>query len=419
MNTSALYKRFSTAIIWNGLFYFVYQSCFFLRTALLYRFLTPIDFSTWSNLNSALFLLLLWLDPGFRKSIPRFAPQAGAIRSRWLSKLAQLQIFILLLSLPFLYLSIIKLTTKDYLVIIALAIFIAEGAHSPIKLFYHAYFYNKAFNSIAAITTLIEMIFILLFLMKGGESETILIGVMLSKLLATVILIASSIKLYLKQSPPLLEKHTFDTKSFIAHSGAMWVCSILNSLTERNVLIPVITYSMGIEVANTCKLANDGALYIYRVVIKTIGSADTALLAHIEEGYEDKQAQQMAMANAVDKLTTQVSRLALPLLGVVGIIMISSYWFSYKQYVFHVFFIMVIGYLTETAWLPYERILEVKRSYRLIFLSYAPYLIFIIFLFYFLHISCIGLLPFLILLHIVRLVTGFLMRMHVYREFHL
>ena len=419
MNSTVLHKRFSTALIWNGLFYFLYKSCFFLRTALLYYFLTPTDFSTWANLNSALFLLLLWLDCGFRKSIPRFAPQAGAIRVQWLSKLAMFQIAILFLSLPLLYVSITRLTTNKSLIAIVLGIFIAEGIHALIKLFYHAYFHNKTFNSIAAITTTTEMILILLLLMKGGESQTLLIGVMASKLFATVLLVASSWKLYTKQSPLVLTKQTINTRSFIAHSAAMWSSSILNSLTERNVLIPIITYGMGIEVANICKLANDGALYIYRIVIKTIGSADTALLAHIEEGYEDKQDRQTAMANAIEKLTTQVSRLVLPLLGVVGIIMVSSYWLSYEQYVFHAFFIMAVGYLAETMWLPYERLLEVKQSYRLLFLSYVPYLLFIFILFYFLYISCIGLLPFLLLLHSVRLVTGFSMRMHVYREFHI
>ena len=271
--------------------------------------------------------------------------------------------------------------------------------------------------AIAATSTEITIIIILIG--WGGQSNALLASVFATKLCTTTALIITSYWLFKQQSAPLISKNSPDTKMFIVHSGTMWGTTVLNSLTERNMLIPVVTYFMGVEIANICKLANDGALYLYRIVIKTLGSADTALLAHIQEGYEDTIEKKKAIEVAIEKLTTQIARLSLPLLGIVGVIMGGSYILSYDQYVFHAFFIMAVGYLAETIWIPYERLLEVKQSYRLLFISYIPYVLFLFLLIYFLYISCIGLLPFLLLIHGVRLVTGFLMRTQVYKEFHI
>ncbi len=271
----------------------------------------------------------------------------------------------------------------------------------------------------AITATSTEITIIIILIGWGGQSNALLASVFATKLCTTTGLVIASYWLFKEQSAPLVSKNSPDTKAFIMHSGAMWGTTILNSLTERNMLIPVITYFMGVEIANICKLANDGALYLYRIVIKTLGSADTALLAHIQEGYEDTIEKKKAIEVAIEKLTTQIARLSLPLLGIVGVVMGGSYILSYDQYVFHAFFIMAIGYLIETVWIPYERLLEVKQSYRLLFISYIPYVLFLFFLIYFLYISCIGLLPFLLLVHGVRLVTGFLMRTQVYKEFHI
>ena len=419
MNSSLLYQTFSSAITWNGLFYVVYKSFFFLRTALLYKYLSAHDFSLWANCNSALFLLLLWLDCGFRKSIPRYAPQVGSTRNRWLFAIATLQITILLLAFPLLYKALTFLTHNFLLIALLGAIYIVEGLHAIVRLMYHAYFYNKVFNLMAIIATSTEITLIIILIGWGGQSSALLVSVFATKLCTTVGLIIASYWLFKKQPAPLFSKNSPDTKAFITHSGAMWGTTVLNSLTERNMLIPIITYFMGVEVANICKVANDGALYLYRIVIKTLGSADTALLAHIQEGYEDTIEKKKAIEVAIEKLTTQITRLSLPLLGIVGVVMYGSYMLSYDQYVFHAFFIMAVGYLAETIWIPYERLLEVKQSYRLLLVSYIPYVLFLFFLIYFLYISCIGLLPFLLLVHGVRLVTGFLMRTQVYKEFHI
>ncbi len=417
MNSTLLFHAFSSALTWNGLFYLVYKTFFFLRTAILYKYLTTTDFSFWANCNSIIFLLLLWLDCGFRKSIPRYAPQVGLQRHQWLYRLATIQISILLAASPLLYFFLTALTTNLSLILLALGIYFIEGLHAIIRLMYHAYFHNRSFNSMAIGATTIEIIG-LVAAVHLGPSSSLLFFIFAIKLVATTGLVIASFSHFKELPAPLLLKKQ-NTKGFAIHSGALWGTTVLNSLTERNMLIPVLTYFMGVEVANVCKLANDGALYLYRIVIKTVGSADTALLSHIQEGYEDPREKKKAMEDAIEKLTTQLSRLSLPLLGVIGIIMLSSYVMSYNHYVFYAFFIMAVGYLAETIWLPYERLLEVKQSYRLLFLSYVPYILSLFLIFYFLYISCIGLLPFLLLVHGVRLVTGFLLRLQAYRTFHI
>lgn len=419
MNTATLLHAFSSAITWNGLLHIISQSFFLIRTALLYKYLTPHDFSFWANSTSVVFLLLLWLDCGFRKSIPRYAPQFGGHKGSWLYKIAVLQIIIQLAGLPFLYRAITLLTDSSLLLILIIGIYFVEGLHSLSRLIYHAHFLNKFFNQIALAAATAEISIILFLPIMVGDSSNLLIALLATKLFTTIGLIIAIAYQFQYQSPPLTTYRAPDIKQFALHSGAMWTSTILKSLTERNVLIPLITYYMGAEMGNICKLANDGALFLYRIVIKTIGSADTVLLAYIEEGYKEGSEKRKALEIALEKLTTQMARLSLPLLGLVGISMFVSYMLSYDQFVFHAFFIMAVGYLTETIWFPYERLLEVRRSYRILFISYVPYVLFLFILFLFLYISCIGLLPLLLLLQSVRLVMGFLLRTQVYRLFHI
>ena len=71
MNTALLAQSFSSAIRWNGIAHAITQLLFFLRTAILYATLSAQDFSLWAQSMSVMFLLLLWFDCGFRKSIPQ------------------------------------------------------------------------------------------------------------------------------------------------------------------------------------------------------------------------------------------------------------------------------------------------------------------------------------------------------------
>ncbi len=422
MNSSLLFHRFSTAVTWNIYLHIIYKTAFILRTIMFYRILTAQDFSTWANLNSIIFLQLLWLDFGLRKSIPQFAPIFSTMRTHMMARIIFLQTTILILALPALLFFLSYTTTSYSILFVASGIYLAEGLNNSMRSFYHAYFHNRSFNIMAMVIAVVEIALTLFGIMT--ISHQYLLGMILAiKLLATITLIIASCMQFTSQLPPIsIPAQQIDQSAqqiaFSKHSLIMWITTIAASISERNFMVPLLTHTLGIPAANIFKLANDGALFFYRMIIKTLGSADTALLAHIEVGAHDAETKQKLVANAVQKLSAKITRLALPLLGILGIIMVSSSWFWNDQYVFHAFLIMAIGYIAQTVWIPYERVLEAKQQYRLLFLSHIPYGIVMIALVVLLWISSIGFIQFLLCVHGVRLVTGICMRYFVYRLYN-
>jgi hypothetical protein len=188
----------------------------------------------------------------------------------------------------------------------------------------------------------------------------------------------------------------------------MWVTTTLKSLSERNFLVPLIMHTLGAQAGGIFKVANDGALIFYRVVLKTIGSTDTALLAHVEEE------QKNSMNNAFKQLTIRVAALCLPLLGIVGLCSFNHASAIGTSAIFHLFILMTIAYLVETLLHPYERVLEVKRAYAYIAIAYIPYICLVIALASGYLTTLIGLYASVALIHAVRLVSLSIMAAYAY-----
>ena len=91
--------------------------------------------------------------------------------------------------------------------------------------------------------------------------------------------------------------------AFIKHSLIMWANNNLKSLSERNFLVPFFTHIFGPGPANLFKVANDGALLFYRIAIKTIGTTDTSLLAHIETSQQHKKLMPIRAQEPKSKIT--------------------------------------------------------------------------------------------------------------------
>ena len=167
-------------------------------------------------------------------------------------------------------------------------------------------------------------------------------------------------------------------------------------------MVTFLTYTIGPAGANLFKVANDAALFFYRIIIKTIGIADTSLFAHIEAAGKKHD----LMPFAFKKITTKVAGLVIPFLGIICWIGFSNDSLVIENtFVFQAFFIMALGYIIETLFLPYERILEVKRRYVYLTLGYIPYVIMLILLLTGNIIPYIGLLGSITLIHVVRLVS--------------
>ena len=419
MDTHDLFSKFSQGLNWNALLYTTYKLLFTFLSFTLFNRLTTADFSCWANVNSIVFLLLLWLDFGFRKSVPRYSPEFlndKQANKKFVRAIILFQSFVLISSIPLLQflLKIVIQNPGPAIIMLASILFITEGMGAILRLIYHSYFLHKQFNLLAIIIMMSEMSINMILIYTINQSAFLVTTILINKIVTGAIMgIGSSIMLIgIIPSPIIITKINTRqiTKKFIKHSAIMWVNNNLKSLSERNFFIPFITYTLGPVIANSFKVANDAALLFYRIVIKTIGTTDTLLLAHIVTLKQKK-----LMQFAFTKLITKVTHLCLPLLGIVFFLAIKGSITIQNPFIFHAFLIMVTGYLIETMLLPYERILEVNNNYKQLILSYIPYVIMLISVFSGISISFFGLLGSILLIHGVRLVSLSIIIYFVYK----
>lgn len=410
-----LFTQFQHSVNWNAFFYTTYKMASTLLTLFLYRHLTTKDFSVWANMNSMIFLILLWIDCGFRKSIPRYCPEfAGnhCAHRGFIRYIIMFQISILLLSTPFFLFVLTKtvnIIPSTALLILGGLLFFIEGLLSLMRLIFHAHFWHKQFNLVSTAIMFIEIVTNLTIIIYIPTSYSILKGIFITKLIASAIIVAISLYMLKKRNEHYsYNEKTIDTnkqwQEFIKHSGFMWVNNNLKSLTERNFLVPLLTNIAGPAQANLFKVANDGALLFYRTIVKTIGTTDTALFAHVETVAEKKKLAPIAF----QKVATKITSLCLPLLGILLLLFLLGKGITKNILVFQSFFIITIGYLLESILSPYERVLEVKRCYTSLFIAYIPYIstLVIMFTYFYSIVSLIGLLGMLIIIHGVRLVSS-------------
>ena len=411
MNTRQLFSQFSQGINWNAFLYIAYKTLFTALSFTLLQTLSTKDFSLWANINSMVFLLLLWVDFGLRKSVPRFAPEFAQTNNQikqFITSIVLFQVAALLFGLLPLHYLLSALTKilhyPQQIFIITSFLFISEGIVSTIRLFYHSYFLHKQFNCLSIIIMIIEMTINMLLIKVSPHGINLVYAILTNKIVANTIIILSSGSMLALSLPKIKmrgKNKKTPTKEFMKHSTIMWASNNLKSISERNFLVPFLTAIIGPALANLFKVANDAALFFYRIAIKTIGTTDTSLLSFIHTaGHKQK-----LMRFAFTKLTTKVVGLCFPLLGIISIIGIQGSSLFNNPFVFQAFLIMATGYILETLFLPFERILEIKGNYYDLLIGYIPYICMIILLFNKTTISFIGLLSFIALIHSVRLVS--------------
>jgi hypothetical protein len=419
MNFDQILSKFNQGINWNAYLYVFYKVTSTIVTFCLFRHLTTEHFAVWANIYSIIYLVLLWADFGFRKSLPRYCPEfsrnTSAIK-RFIRGIILFQTIVLTCATPLIIVASYKLTSIFDISSITIfsaipAIFAIEGLVSIVRLIYHSHFWQKSFNLLYSIVITGEALTNMFFIFSINKSQTLLKTILLTKLLAGLIIIIGSIIMLFwfykgnehEKTDTIDYDHTM--KGFIKHSTAMWGNTILKSLSERNFLLPLLTIIAGAESASIFKLAHDGALLFQRIVLKTIGTTDTSLLAYVNALPDEKKLTNIAFR----KLATKIATLCLPLLGVLVLIIgfvsdqVKSSWG------FRLFCILTINYLLESMLLPFERLLEVKRTYIYLAGVYGCYVLMISILLSILAKSWIGLSVFVLLLCGVRLVCLLLM----------
>jgi len=428
MKTDDLFRAFADSHRWNALVQLIHKASFAILSFSLYKALTVADYSIWANANSTIFLTLLWLDFGLRKTIPRYAPRFADSTTnmrRFVIGVALIQITLILIALPFLIWNFRNWTSgtcySHTLPLLAGSLFLVEGANGLLRLLHHAYFWVKQFNRFVAMTALIETMLALVIIWAAPPSATIVLGILSVKLVTALMLAGAAIwQLHtLLQRPKNIsceeKKKPPPAKELVIHAGAMWTTNTLKSLSERNFMFPFLTHTMGAELANLFKVSNDAALFFYRMVLKTIGSTDTTLFAHVDVvGWR-----QNLVATAFDKLSIRVAALVIPLLGIAVLCTCACSQFCVNGVIFQLFLIMTVAYLLEMILLPYERVLEVQRRYAALARTYIPYLVAITMLLATSGMTSIGLVGTVLAIHIVRLVTLLLISRTVQRDYRL
>ena len=424
MSLTQITKKFNQGIKWNAFFYTFRKGLSTIFTIILFKKLSMQNFAIWANINSFIFLILLWLDFGFRKSLPRFCPVFAKNKKsmqRFIRYIVLFQSTVLAVVVSILLILantiVIRLHIPDTINLLYLgcALFVLEGIIAVMRLIYHSYFWQRQFNSLISIIITIKTAFLMVLILLNYKNSTFL------KIIFTTEIIAGSVAatlllfmlryLYKDTNYPGDQKINFakTSKAFIIHSSVMWANNNLKSLSERNFMMLALTHMLGPAVANLFKIANDSALLFQRVVKKTIGTTDTSLLSHVQTLPEHKKLMPIAFNSLINRIVT----FCIPLLGLFFIFILHFSYLFKNQFIYKAFFLITIFYLTEAMISPYERLLEVKRRYVILFFSYLPYIVIIISFFIFDVISLLGLLYTLLIIHIGRLISVFLMMLYV------
>src|SRR3990167_6190459 len=153
IDSALIGSKFSESVHWNAISYALYKICTLSFTLVLYKVLSAQDFSSWATGQSIVFLLLLWLDGGLRKSIPRYAPDfAHSIdqHKKFMKNLLIYQMGIVLIGSAILWYAlpwcVPVARSLGNVRLLILLIFVSEGLVGILRLIYHAYFLQKRFN---------------------------------------------------------------------------------------------------------------------------------------------------------------------------------------------------------------------------------------------------------------------------------
>lgn len=421
MNNNKLVTVFLQALGWNAFSYGAYKVCALFLSYALYATLNQKEFATWASLMSFIFFWLLILDCGLRKSVPRFCPEfssAQSLHRRFVDWICAIQIIVLVGATPFFYWLLprffksIQVTPANSIIIAGTILFFLQGCVGLMRIIYHAHFWNKQFNSLATLIVAIECLLSLLFCYSSGYGtgspstwllQSILITNCFGALCVTVISFWTMPKVTIVElDNQATANSVHNTKQFITHTLFMWGSNTIKSFSERNFLFPYVLYSLGPTTGIAFKLTNDAALFFYRLAVKTVGINDTALLSYARHSPDGTK-------GAFSHLLRTIIYMVVPLLTLALVGALCMHHYMPSAFLLLPFCLFIGGYMTELLLSPYERILEVSLSYKLLSIAYIPYVIMLMFMLYYQVISFVGLVPFIAAIQALRIISALIM----------
>lgn len=377
MNNQELLSAFDRALAWNAALYSVYKITSTFLTFLLYSKLTSDDFCLWANTNSIIFMTLLWSDLGLRYAATQFMPVITTSKDykKIITTIILCKLALITLSVPIALILLTKTIpnaqtlTTNQLVVIAVW-YIAEGLVAVMQTIYHAQFQNKRFNLIQSIVLVAELMVIAYCAII--PSTHLVTDIYLIKAIGGLTITVLALMLFKNYEHKHPHTPTDPTlyQRMAEHAAVLWGTSALKSLSERNFLMPIISNISGSAYAAAFKLALDSALLLQRTVLKTIGTADSALLTHArQQGRHTSNTDKEAQDRLINRITWIIGLLVI-VYGGIGMYSLGS---SASQEMVMLFFVLLCGYAAELRLLPYERMLEVHQAYKDLIYIYAWY----------------------------------------------
>ncbi|NBP16146.1 hypothetical protein EBU95_17470 [bacterium] len=425
MNNKILLNKFTSGLFWNGIFYIVYKILFLSLSITLYYKLDTAYFSQWAMINSIVFIIVLWLDCGFKKSIPRYYPlfvQTRKSHTFFIKALITFQAFFLVtIGVPVIWAVTQKVSDLQTFSFFIFSLFFTEGLIALLRLFYHAHFWQKQFNMLHTFFVFLETLFNVYVITFVTDQVRIITLLLFSKIIFGTLIIFFALLLLstLYQTTLYTRTTVIDTKEaikgFIKHSLCMWATTFIKSLSERNVLFPYITYTLGPSVGNLFKVTHDSALFFQRVALKTIGTADSSLLGYLEEDRTGDIKLQETFMQLLQKITI----MSIPLITMSFFVNYYPTYFYKEHELIKLFFIIVFGYIIELLLSPFERVLESKFQYRSLWIAYTPYLICLLVLHVFKALNLFSLTFFIMIIQIFRIIGSLLMMYFAQKNYNL
>lgn len=363
----------NTAITWNGLTYLIQKLFYTGIIILLSKTISPYEFKLWVTINSGVYLLLLWIDGGIRKSIPLYI-------SSFISKPKKLYSFLfkLILCYSFIFLAILLLYynfnydgfSKFYLsLILASYLFlITQGLISILRPFFQALSLNKNFNLVLLTSLLLKYISIIFLV--ALKFNIIASSILAYNILANIIVLIVSFYL-IKKIPKNFINTNLPKGSFAKHSFFMLIITILKSITNRNALTLLAANCLDNSNFITYKIAQSSATLFYRFKVRAMGYNGFSLLS---------KANSFEKNNTFNKILNKSLLLIIPLLifTFLGFINFSIKIFTFNSgnFAFIKFFLLfTVFYIIYSLCICYEKLLEIEQSYKNIIKAYVPYLI--------------------------------------------
>ena len=383
-------KTFDSQLNWNSLLVWIQKSCSLITSLALFNKLSIADFSMLSNGMAFVFLLILWIDGGFRKAIPLYAPSFLSnykANTLFIRVVFCIQIGIITGAIPLVRFLIESMQPELYdrsILNIFSILFCSEGIISLMRLLFHGYFWHRQFIVLNSVILLIEAAITAAFLIFYSGDLSLIATILYIKTFFSIILVCTSL-LYLKK---LLRQHRSNfsapsliplpsLKDFFYHAATLWGFIIVKSLTERNFLVPLVTYIAGPLYGNTFKIVQETSLFFQRIILKTIGTADTSFFSSLKKisHYHNPSLHALTTRYGIYHSTKRISQLIGIVMGLYGCYLIPKLYF--QNFSLPPFFMLSMAmtavYLIEMLLMPYERILEVNLLYKSLLIAYIPY----------------------------------------------